>query len=309
MVNFSFIQPSVTIAVNDSVTWTNNGSVQHTTKSDTGSAITWDSGPIGVGSNYSKTFVSTGTFPYHCQFHGNDGTGMHGTIFVVTSPTITSANTAHGSVNSKFTFAVTADQMPTSYAATGLPAGLTIDTSTGVISGIPTDSSGSPYSVTVTASNGVTTDGSDTLTITVDANPSGAPAITSSTAISGNVGTPLSYQIVATNLPTSYGSTTLPAGLTLSASGLIDGTPTTVGSTPVEITATNGSGTATTDIVISIAAAVGGGPGGGGSAAAGTATAGTSSGGGGCGMSGGSTALLLAVLLGLASRRRLHGDR
>ena len=50
-------------------------------------------------------------------------------------PAITSANKASGAVGVPFTFQVTAANGATSYAASGLPAGLAINPSTGLISG------------------------------------------------------------------------------------------------------------------------------------------------------------------------------
>src|SRR5258707_2593448 len=58
----------------------------------------------------------------------------------------------------------------------------------------------------------------------------GAPVITSGTTASGTVGSAFSYQITATNTPTSYGATGLAAGLAVNTStGLISGTPTAAG--------------------------------------------------------------------------------
>ncbi|MGB6723830.1 MAG: choice-of-anchor D domain-containing protein, partial [Terracidiphilus sp.] len=84
-----------------------------------------------------------------------------------------------------------------------------------------------------------------------------APAITSAASASGTVGSGFSYQITATNTPTSYGAAGLPAGLTLNVgSGLISGTPTAAGSTTVPLSATNGAGTGNATLTLSIAAAV-----------------------------------------------------
>jgi Putative Ig domain len=66
------------------------------------------------------------------------------------------------------TYQITADQAITTWGATGLPAGLTVNIITGLISGTPawgTDS-GSPYSVTLSATNGNGT-GTKTVTFTV----------------------------------------------------------------------------------------------------------------------------------------------
>ncbi len=67
----------LTIPVGTMVTWTNNDSVAHTATSDTG---VFDSGPIPPGGSYSYTFMTPGTFPYHCAIHG--AASMSGTVQV-----------------------------------------------------------------------------------------------------------------------------------------------------------------------------------------------------------------------------------
>lgn len=80
-----------------------------------------------------------------------------------------------------------------------------------------------------------------------------SPAITSPGTASGSAGKPFSYQITATNSPTSYSAVPLPSGLSLNAtSGRISGTPTTPGTTSVTIGATNPDGTGTATLVITI---------------------------------------------------------
>ena len=86
-----------------------------------------------------------------------------------------------------------------------------------------------------------------------------APAITSSSQASGEVGQTFSYQITATNGPTSYGATGLPAGLNLnSTTGLISGSPTVSSTATVNLTASNSSGTGyqTLTLAINLAAPV-----------------------------------------------------
>lgn len=73
------------------------------------------------------------------------------------------------------------------------------------------------------------------------------PVVTPASA-TGTVGAAFNYNISATNSPTTYAIVlgTLPAGLTLNeTTGLISGTPTTVGVTSVDVTATNSGGTST----------------------------------------------------------------
>jgi plastocyanin len=64
--DFAFSPPALMIQVGESVTWTNNDSVPHTTTSDTG---VWDSGPLQPGASFSQTFASAGSFTYHCMIH------------------------------------------------------------------------------------------------------------------------------------------------------------------------------------------------------------------------------------------------
>ena len=88
-----------------------------------------------------------------------------------------------------------------------------------------------------------------------------APVITSPTTASGTVGASFSYQIAASNSPTSFGATGLPTGLTFNTStGLISGTPSAAGASTVSISATNSAGTspATLTIIISSGGSGGG---------------------------------------------------
>ena len=79
-------------------------------------------------------------------------------------PVITSSLTANGTVGVAFTYAITATHNPTSFNATPLPAGLSVNQATGVISGAP--STAGTYSVTISATNSHGT-GSATLVITI----------------------------------------------------------------------------------------------------------------------------------------------
>src|SRR5687767_2416456 len=73
----------------------------------------------------------------------------------------------------------------------------------------------------------------------------GAPSITNTPlTMTAPLGTPFSYQITATNSPTSYFASSLPPGLTIARdSGMISGSPTVVGTTNVVLGATNAAGT------------------------------------------------------------------
>jgi hypothetical protein len=166
----------------------------------------------------------------------------------VAPPVINSSLTASATVGTAFSFTVTASENPTSFGATGLPAGLTINTSTGAISGTPTTAGTSNVTISATNAGGT---GSATLVLTVSNPP--PPVISSLLTATGVVGTAFSYQITASNSPTSYAATGLPAGLSLNTStGVISGTPTAAGTSNVNISATNAGGTGSATLVVTI---------------------------------------------------------
>jgi len=165
------------------------------------------------------------------------------------APVITSSLTASAQIGTAFTYQITASNTPTSFNATGLPAGLAINTSTGAITGTPTASGTSNVTLSATHTGGT---GLATLVLNVTA---AAPVITSALAASGQESAPFSYQITASGSPTSYSATGLPAGLTLNTTtGAITGTPGvgTAGTASVTVSATGGGSTGTATLLLTI---------------------------------------------------------
>ena len=78
--DFTFSPATLTVKVGTTVTWTNTGPSAHTTVSDKG---VWTSGTLAApgggggygggggsaGGTFSYTFMTAGTFAYHCAIH------------------------------------------------------------------------------------------------------------------------------------------------------------------------------------------------------------------------------------------------
>ncbi len=84
------------------------------------------------------------------------------------------------------------------------------------------------------------------------------PVVTSAGSANGTIGAAFSYQITATNTPTSFSVTgALPAGVMVNTgTGLLSGTPTATGTFDVTVNATNGQGTGSKALQILIMPAV-----------------------------------------------------
>lgn len=81
MISDNYFNPrTITMPVGSTITWTNNGSMTHTVTADDNS---FNSGNLGPGATFSRTFYAVGTYPYHCIFHGGSGgVGMSGVIVI-----------------------------------------------------------------------------------------------------------------------------------------------------------------------------------------------------------------------------------
>ena len=91
------------------------------------------------------------------------------------------------------------------------------------------------------------------VTVKITSVVAGAPVISSPTTVTATQGEPFSYQISATNNPTSFGAMNLPDGLTVDhASGLISGTPTKAGNYIVPMAANNAAGSGQADLIIDV---------------------------------------------------------
>ncbi|KAA9111305.1 NHL repeat-containing protein [Microbacterium rhizomatis] len=160
------------------------------------------------------------------------------TLDVTAAPTLT-GNPPGAVTGTAYSYPFTTTGTPTpttSITAGSLPPGLTLSAD-GVLSGTPTQTG--TFAFTLTASNGTEPDA--TLPLTLD--------VTAAPTLTGNppgavTGTAYSYPFTTTGTPnptTSITAGSLPPGLTLSADGVLSGTPTQTGSFAFTLTASNGT--------------------------------------------------------------------
>ncbi len=169
---------------------------------------------------------------------------------LVSAPVITGNSSASGQVGVSFTYNITATGSPSSYGAAGLPNGLGVNATSGLVSGTPTQAGISAVSLSATNQGGT---GTRSLTLSISQASAALPEITSQTTAQGSSGSQFLYRIEATNSPTSYGAEGLPAGLSLNATtGVITGTLPSPRVYSITLTATNAQGTASKTLALTV---------------------------------------------------------
>ena len=224
------------------------------TNSPTSWAVSSGSLPAGLTLNTSTGEISgTPTTPV-TRYFSITATNAGGTSAPVAfsilinpaagAPVITTTSPLpDATVGTYYSFTLAATNSPTSWTAINLvSAGLSFNTTTGEIYGTTAVVPGGPHQINVTASNAAGTSVSVPLLITIKA-IAGAPEITVGAVPNGNVGVAYTLTLSATNSPTSWSASNLPAGLSINNSGVISGTPTESANSYVRVWATNATGT------------------------------------------------------------------
>ena len=165
-------------------------------------------------------------------------------------PTITTTTLPNGTASARYNQTLTATggtgAVTWSVSAGSLPPGLTLNRTTGAITGRPTTVG--PFSFTVRATDTIPLSTEKALSITIVEGPI-PPEITTTTLPGGRVGTLYNATLTATSrngaVTWSVITGTLPPGLNLNGStGAITGTPTTKGTFEFRVRATDAQGLA-----------------------------------------------------------------
>ncbi|MBQ7576870.1 MAG: putative Ig domain-containing protein [Synergistaceae bacterium] len=196
--------------------------------------------------SYNGTSWQTGT-----QFGGNACVkAFTVTQTTISKPSITTSYPPDGTLNVYYSSTITASGGSITWSMSGnVPPGLSIDSSTGTISGTPT-TAGS-YTFTVTATNSA---GSDSKNFTMNIREG---STFNTTSFSGYVGYNFSETLSLSGgeSATWTANNSLPNGLKLTAkTGLISGKPTKAGTFTTSITATTSSTTITETVKFTIEA-------------------------------------------------------
>ncbi len=225
-----------------------------------------ETGTLPTGVTFAEgslagTPTVSGIFPI--AFTATNGIGDPSTqaftLTVDAPPAITSAGstTFVAGASNAFTVTATGTPMPTLSETGGLPAGVTFNAATGVLSGRP--SASGHFAISFNATNGIGSTANQSFTLTVSLPPL---VLTTSSLPVGTVGVSYSRTLTATGGQGPYtwsvSSGALPGGLTLApSSGAVSGTPITPGTSDFTAKVTDADGNiATSALSIGVASSV-----------------------------------------------------
>ncbi len=222
--------------------------------------------PSFFGLNASTGFItgtptSSGSFTYTASVTDTGDTTeapatASCTVVIAPPPSMTCSAVNSGTIGTPWPAncapTVTGGTLPYTFSykvptGSSFPAGLSVNTSTGAVTGTPT--SGGTFAIFVTDKNGVSA--SSNCTINVPNAITVPPALSLTCPLStATAGAPYSSTVVATGgvPPYTYAlaAGSFPAGLTLSPTGVLSGTPSGAGTSGFTIKVTDSKGTVAT---------------------------------------------------------------
>ena len=201
--------------------------------------LTFDASAVTIKG--TPTEARTFSFTARVTDAGNAAASRTITLTIVRGLTITTESLPNGTVGVAYSAQLAAAGGTGSYSwsATGLPAWLTLNASSGVLAGTPT--AAGTYSFTVQVTDSAKSTDSKAFSITI---VQALAIATASPLPGGTVGTAYSQTLAATGgiLPYSWSATGLPTWLALNAStGVLAGTPAAAGAYNFTVQVTDGA--------------------------------------------------------------------
>src|ERR1700733_3816926 len=208
----------------------------------------------------SGTPTTAGTYSFTVKVTDNSGltSTEAATVTIIPGPSMDFAAPPGGWTTTGYGYTLTesggTSPFPWSVSSGSLPAGLSLSPQ-GTLSGTPTATGTSSFTVKVTDANGQSATQATSITVAAGVSTTfAAPPVAA-------VNSAYSYTLTATGGTTPYtwsvNAGTLPAGITLSAAGVLSGTPTTTGSYSFSVNVIDANqGIATASITLVVTAAL-----------------------------------------------------
>ena len=250
------VAPTITSGA-PSTTGNVGAAYNHTFTASGSTPITWSvtSGALPTGLNLSSGGAvsgpptAAGSFTF--QVTASNGTAPAAVspsynVTIANLPVITSAAPPNGTPNIAYTHQFTANQAVTAWSASPTPpAWLTLNPTTGFLSGNPLTANVGAVNFTVSAT---TANGTATQAVAFNVIAPTPPVLTSGIPPAGVVGSPYSFAFTASGSPAPTFSlvtpNSQPTGLALSAGGVLSGTPGVAGTFMFAVQASNSGGAA-----------------------------------------------------------------
>jgi alpha-tubulin suppressor-like RCC1 family protein len=221
------------------------------------------SGTLPTGFSFSDSGMLVGPAAagsgglYNFALSASNGVGSAATALITLKvgekPVFTSANTANFVKDQAGSFTVAASGYPAAIVqlaptSPALPVGLTLNTTTGVLSGTPTGPGGG-FDLVLRAQNG---GGATDQNIRL--NVAAPPVFTSPPSAAFTPGSPGLFQFTASGYPAPTFSTAsaLPSDVTLAPDGTLSGTTSGSGSYPLVVNSSNSEGTVSQSFTLSL---------------------------------------------------------